>query len=91
MWRRLDALFLHLFAYLLRCKIVALTLYYYSIASCACQGDVSASAICHLYRLILVDLYIGRFKQVSSRCFGGLSCNSLVLFSALWVQSMNRR
>ena len=33
---------------------------YDSIASCTSKGDISASAICHFWRFILIDWYTGR-------------------------------
>ena len=38
--------------------MVPLMLCYYSVAACSSKGDISASAICHLWRFILVE-YIG--------------------------------
>ena len=43
----------HLFMYLIicwNCRMAALMLCYYSMAPCTCKGDISVSAICHLYR-----------------------------------------
>ena len=32
---------------------------YHSIAPCTSKGDISTSAICHLWRFILIDWYVG--------------------------------
>ena len=37
--------------------MAALMLCYHSIAPCTFKGDISASAICHLYRFFLVLIY----------------------------------
>ena len=41
--------------------MTALMQCYHSIAPCKCEGDISANAMCHLWRFILI-LYIGRSK-----------------------------
>ena len=65
--------------------MVALMVCYNSIAPCASKDDISASAICHLRGSVI--WCIGRPTQVSSYCFGGLSCNFSLYFAALWVQT----
>ena len=87
---RLGVPFIHLFVYICWCyRVVAVMICYNSIASSTCKNDMSASAICHLQRF--KNWCIGRTIQVSSCCFGGLSCNSSFYFAASWVQSMTRR
>ena len=57
---RLDA---SLFIYLLICwniRVRVFLICYHSIASCTSKCDISASAICHLWRFILIYWYIGR-------------------------------
>ena len=60
---RLDV---SLFIYFLSAGAVELSRYcttlacYYSIVPCISKGDISASAICHLWRFILIDWCIGR-------------------------------
>ena len=57
---RLD---ISLFIYLFICwssKVGVYLLCYHSIAPCTSKGDISASAICHLWRFILIDWCIGR-------------------------------
>ena len=52
-----------LFIYFFICWIsrVGVSLFsYHSIAPCTSKGDVSASAICHLWGFILIDRYIGK-------------------------------
>ena len=41
--------------------MAALLLRYHSIAPCTCKGDITVSAIGHLYRFVLVE-YIDRPK-----------------------------
>ena len=53
----------HLFIYLFICwsnGMVALLLCYHFIALCTSKGDISASAICFLWKFLLVHYYIGR-------------------------------
>ena len=84
---RLGVPFIHLFVYICWSnRMVALIHCYNSIAPSTCKDAISASAICHLQRL--VNWCIGRPTQVSSCSFGGISSKSLVYFAASWVQSM---
>ena len=83
---RLGVPFIHLFVYICwSSRTVALMLCYHSIAPSTCKGDISASAICHLQRFSLLNWCIGRPTQVSSCCFGGLSCNSSFYFATSQV------
>ena len=52
--------------------MVALILSYNSIARSTCKDDISASAICHLYKVPLMACYIGRSEKVYSYNYGGL-------------------
>ena len=84
----------HLFIYLFicwSCRMAALRLCYHSIAPCTCEDDISASVICHLYRFCFQVQYIGRPKQASYFCFGGLSYGSSFCFAASRIQSTNWR
>ena len=72
-WRPLDV---SLFIYLFICwssRVCVFLLCYHSIAPCTSKGDISASAICHLRRFILIDFYIVRPLSAWSCHFGGLS------------------
>ena len=63
-------------------RMVALILCYNSMVPSTCKDDISASAICHLQRFNLVNSCIVRPTQVTSCCFGDLSCNSSFYFAA---------
>ena len=57
-----------IFIYLLICwssRVRVFLLCYHSIAPCTFKGNISASAICHLWRFILSDLYIGSLSYSS--------------------------
>ena len=71
---------------------------FYSIAPSTSKDDISPSALMSSlqvlglsYRFSLVNWCIGRPIYVSSRCFGGISCNSSFYLPASWVQSVTRR
>ena len=68
-----------LFIYLFICssnRVRVFVLCYHSIASYTSKGGISASAVCHRWRSILIDWYIGRPSQASSGRFGGLFYSS---------------
>ena len=53
----------HFFIYLFICWsniMTALLQCYHSTALCTSNGDISASAICYLWRFFLVHYYVGR-------------------------------
>ena len=68
--------------------MIALMLCCHSIAPSTCKDDVSASAICHVYRFSLVNWCIGRPTQVSSCCFGDLSYNPSFYFAAMTLRQL---
>ena len=69
--------------------MVALMLCYHSVAPCTCKGDISASAICHLYMCVFSFNIKDRPKYASFCCFDGLSYGSSFYFAASRVQSTN--
>ena len=74
--RRLDV---SLFIYLFICwssRVGVFLLCYQSIVPCTSKGDSSACAICHLWRFILIDWYIGRPSYASTCHFGDLFYSS---------------
>ena len=59
----LEGLGVSLFIYLFFCwssGVGVFLICYHSIAPCTSEGEISASAICHLWSFILTDSYIGR-------------------------------
>ena len=54
--------YLHSFIYFIfwSSRVGAFLLCYDSIVPCTSEGDISANAICHLWRFILIDWYRGR-------------------------------
>ena len=62
----------YLFIYLFICwssRMVAMLLCYHFTALCSSKGYISASAICHLWRCLLVLYYIGRPSYASLATF----------------------
>ena len=57
-------------------RVGVFLLCYHSIAPCTSKGDISASAICHLWRFVLIHWYIGRPWRTLSCYFGDLSYSS---------------
>ena len=60
-WGRLDVSLIYLFIYICwSYRLVALILCYNSISPSTFKDDISASAICHLWRFSLVNWFTGR-------------------------------